>query len=358
MAGAEIGGAVKNVLAIACGIVEGRGLGENARAALITRGLAEMTRLARARGGRAETMMGLAGLGDLTLTCASRTSRNYSHGVAIGAGTPPDDGAVVEGVPTSAALVRLAGRHDVEMPIAEAVAAILHDRRRHRGGDRAAARQTAPRRGMINGGPGARSTGRGEMAYWLFKSEPGAWSWDDQVKAGTAEWDGVRNHQADNNMKAMKTGDRGFFYHSVNAREIVGVVEIVREHYPDHTDPKGRFGMVDVKALMPVEIAGDARRHQGRARAFRHGAGPPVAALGVPGLGRGMGAALQDGGHRGVSRTVLCPLDEIDDPGGKGFALRRRAAHLRDPPRRGGARATSTPARTRACRSTGGPTCS
>ena len=91
------------------------------------------------------------------------------------------------------------------------------------------------------------------MAYWLFKSEPGAWSWDDQVKAGTAEWDGVRNYQADNNMKAMKIGDRGFFYHSVDAREIVGVVEIVREHYPDPTDAKGRFGMVDVKALMPVE---------------------------------------------------------------------------------------------------------
>ncbi|MDE0058313.1 MAG: EVE domain-containing protein [Defluviicoccus sp.] len=90
------------------------------------------------------------------------------------------------------------------------------------------------------------------MAYWLFKSEPGAWSWDDQVKAGTAEWDGVRNYQADNNMKAMKVGDRGFFYHSVDAREIVGVVEIVREHYPDPTDPRGRFGMVDVKALMPV----------------------------------------------------------------------------------------------------------
>ena len=126
VAGAEIGGAVKNVLAIACGITEGRALGENARAALITRGLVEMTRLARARGGRAETMMGLAGLGDLTLTCASRTSRNYSHGVALGAGTPPDEDAVVEGVPTSAALVRLAGRHGVEMPIAEAVEAILH----------------------------------------------------------------------------------------------------------------------------------------------------------------------------------------------------------------------------------------
>ncbi len=126
VAGAEIGGAVKNVLAIACGITEGRALGENARAALITRGLVEMTRLARARGGRAETMMGLAGLGDLTLSCASRSSRNYSHGVALGAGRKPDGGAVVEGVPTSAALARLAGRHGVEMPIADAVAAILH----------------------------------------------------------------------------------------------------------------------------------------------------------------------------------------------------------------------------------------
>lgn len=91
------------------------------------------------------------------------------------------------------------------------------------------------------------------MKYWLFKSEPGAWSWDDQTSAGTAEWDGVRNYQADNNMKAMRIGDRGFFYHSVAAREIVGVVEVVREHYPDPSDPTGRFGMVDVKALFPVE---------------------------------------------------------------------------------------------------------
>jgi len=91
------------------------------------------------------------------------------------------------------------------------------------------------------------------MAYWLFKSEPGAWSWDDQVKAGTAEWDGIRNYQADNNMKAMKNGDKAFFYHSVNEKQIVGVVEVVKEHYPDPTDAKGRFGMVDVKALYPVK---------------------------------------------------------------------------------------------------------
>jgi len=92
------------------------------------------------------------------------------------------------------------------------------------------------------------------MAYWLFKSEPGAWSWDDQVKAGRKgeHWDGVRNHQAANNMKTMKTGDRGFFYHSVNEKQIVGIVEVIREYYPDPTDDSGRFGMVDVRAVTPL----------------------------------------------------------------------------------------------------------
>ena len=90
------------------------------------------------------------------------------------------------------------------------------------------------------------------MAYWLFKSEPGTWSWDDQVKAGTDTWDGVRNHQACNNMREMKVGDRGFFYHSVNEKQIVGVVEVAKEFYPDPSDEKGKFGMVDVKALHPV----------------------------------------------------------------------------------------------------------
>jgi predicted RNA-binding protein with PUA-like domain len=97
------------------------------------------------------------------------------------------------------------------------------------------------------------------VKYWLVKSEPGAWSWDDQVKAGTTEWDGVRNYQAANNMKAMKNGDRVFFYHSVKEKRIVGIVEVVREYYPDHTDPSGRFGMVDVKTVRPfaeaVELA-------------------------------------------------------------------------------------------------------
>lgn len=90
------------------------------------------------------------------------------------------------------------------------------------------------------------------MAYWLFKSEPGAWSWDDQVKKGVEGWDGVRNHQASNNMRAMKIGDKGFFYHSVNERSIVGIVEVVKEFHLDPTDESEKFGMVSVKALYPV----------------------------------------------------------------------------------------------------------
>jgi len=90
------------------------------------------------------------------------------------------------------------------------------------------------------------------MAYWLIKSEPGAWSWEDQLRDGVAEWDGVRNHQAANNMKAMEPGDRAFFYHSVDEKRIVGIVEVVKTYYPDPSDPSGRFGMVDVKALKPM----------------------------------------------------------------------------------------------------------
>ena len=86
------------------------------------------------------------------------------------------------------------------------------------------------------------------MAYWLVKSEPSAWSWSDHFKVGVAEWDGVRNHQANNNMKAMKSGDLAFFYHSVTEKSIVGILQVVKEHYPDHTDPSGKFGMVDFKA--------------------------------------------------------------------------------------------------------------
>ena len=129
--GAEIGGAVKNVLAIACGIVEGMGLGDNARAALTTRGLAELVRLGLAKGGQADTFRGLSGLGDLVLTCNAAQSRNYGLGAALGRGERLAEAlaarrSVVEGVATAAAIRDLAARLTVEMPIAEAVDAVLH----------------------------------------------------------------------------------------------------------------------------------------------------------------------------------------------------------------------------------------
>ena len=89
--------------------------------------------------------------------------------------------------------------------------------------------------------------------YWLFKSEPDAYSYEDLVNDGVAEWDGVRNHEANNNMKAVKGDDLAFFYHSVREKSIVGILQVVKEHYPDHTDPSGKFGMVDFKALFPVK---------------------------------------------------------------------------------------------------------
>ncbi len=90
------------------------------------------------------------------------------------------------------------------------------------------------------------------MTHWLVKSEPGAWSWQDQVKAGTTNWDGVRNPQATNFLKTMRRGDRVLFYHSGEERRIVGIVEVVKEFYPDPKDGSGRFGMVDVKTVAPL----------------------------------------------------------------------------------------------------------
>ncbi len=91
------------------------------------------------------------------------------------------------------------------------------------------------------------------MAYWLVKSEPGAWSWEDHVKTKVTDWDGVRNHQAANHMKAMKVGDKVFMYHSVNEKRIVGVLEVVKTYRPDPSDKTGRFGMVSLKALHPLK---------------------------------------------------------------------------------------------------------
>lgn len=92
------------------------------------------------------------------------------------------------------------------------------------------------------------------MAYWLFKSEPSTWSWQNQLDKGDEGegWDGVRNYQASNNMKAMAVGDLGFFYHSVNEKQIVGIVEVCETYHPDPTDASGRFGMVSVKAVTTV----------------------------------------------------------------------------------------------------------
>ncbi|HLJ64138.1 MAG TPA: NAD(P)H-dependent glycerol-3-phosphate dehydrogenase, partial [Stellaceae bacterium] len=129
--GAEIGGAVKNVLAIACGIIEGRRLGDNARAALITRGLAEMVRFALAKGGKRETLMGLSGLGDLCLTCTGAQSRNHGLGVALGEGRELAEilssrRSVTEGVTSAAAAHALARSLGIDAPISGAVDAILH----------------------------------------------------------------------------------------------------------------------------------------------------------------------------------------------------------------------------------------
>jgi len=126
--GVEIGGAAKNVLAIASGIVTGRGLGASAQAALTTRGFAELARFGKAYGAKAETMTGLSGLGDLILTCSSPQSRNFSCGVALAKGGKPDSAKLAEGVFTAPVLLEMAREKNVDMPISSAVAAVLADK--------------------------------------------------------------------------------------------------------------------------------------------------------------------------------------------------------------------------------------
>jgi glycerol-3-phosphate dehydrogenase (NAD(P)+) len=123
--GVEIGGAAKNVLAIAAGIVEGRKLGASALAALTTRGFSELARLGRACGARAETLAGLSGLGDLILSCSSLQSRNFALGIALGRGEPAPQGKLAEGAFTAPVLIELAASQNVDMPVSNAVAAIL-----------------------------------------------------------------------------------------------------------------------------------------------------------------------------------------------------------------------------------------
>jgi len=126
--GVEIGGAAKNVLAIAAGIAVGKRLGASAQAALTTRGFSELARFGRAFGARAETMVGLSGLGDLILTCSSPQSRNFALGIALGRGEPPPAGKLAEGEFTAPVLVELAASRKIEMPVSSAVAAILAKR--------------------------------------------------------------------------------------------------------------------------------------------------------------------------------------------------------------------------------------
>lgn len=126
--GTELGGALKNVIAIGAGVTMGAKLGESARAALVTRGFAEMRRLAPALGAEVETLMGLSGLGDLVLTATSPQSRNYRHGLALGAGKKPAKGVTVEGIATAEAAVALGRRYGVELPVTEMVAALTSGR--------------------------------------------------------------------------------------------------------------------------------------------------------------------------------------------------------------------------------------
>jgi predicted RNA-binding protein with PUA-like domain len=111
------------------------------------------------------------------------------------------------------------------------------------------------------------------MAYWLVKSEPASWSWAQQVAAGEAgtPWTGVRNHAAKNNLQVMRVGDEAFFYHSNEGRAIVGVVQVIREYYPDPTDETGRFGMVNVKAVrtLPQPVGLDRIKAEPALKAMR-----------------------------------------------------------------------------------------
>ena len=195
--GVEIGGAAKNVLAIAAGIVEGRKLGASALAALTTRGFSELARLGRACGARAETLAGLSGLGDLILSCSSLQSRNFALGIALGRGEQPNRGKLAEGEFTAPVLIELAASQNVDMPVSNAVAAILSGK--------------VTIDAAIEGSADAAVQGGGmTMAYWLVKSEPSVWSWDQQVAKGAKgeAWTGVRNFTARQNLVAMKKGDK------------------------------------------------------------------------------------------------------------------------------------------------------
>ena len=284
--GAELGGALKNVIAIACGMVEGARLGASARAALMTRGFAEMTRLAVAMGARPETLAGLSGLGDLSLTCNSGPVAQLRARPRPRRRRGPPRRHRRGGCDRARRLPAWRA-HGVELPIAAAVADVLEgaaDARRRDGG----AARPAAARGM---------RGRPAMNHWLFKSEAETWSWDDQVAKGAAgqEWDGVRNFQARNNMKAMKQGDLGFFYHSGDIKAVVGVVEVIAEAHPDSTADDAALAMRRHPRRRPLPEAGHASRRSRPTRGSRDGAGEELPPLGPAGQRRGMADDLRDG---------------------------------------------------------------
>ena len=140
------------------------------------------------------------------------------------------------------------------------------------------------------------------MAYWLFKSEPETWGWDDQVKKGAPEeWNGVRNYQARNNMRAMKKGELGFFYHSVKQKAVVGIVRVANEIHPDSTTDDPRWECVDIEAVKPFERPRDARRDQDRSRTRSHGPGQQFAPFGSAGECGRMEGDLQAGRRHALS---------------------------------------------------------
>ena len=146
-----------------------------------------------------------------------------------------------------------------------------------------------------------------EKSYWLVKSEPDAWSWDQMVASGAegTGWTGVRNHLAKQQMMAMKRGDLAFFYHSNVGKEIVGIVEIIKTFHPDPTNSSGKFGMVDVRAVKPPEAAGHARGDQGRPALFRPRAGQDVPPFGPAGIGGSLAGDLR--ARRPIGRLSPAP---------------------------------------------------
>ena len=289
LTGVALGGAAKNVYAIACGVVEGMGLGENARAALLARSFAELARLGESLGARRETLMGLSGLGDLVLTATSPSSRNFSFGMELGRGKIVADLSapgqpLAEGVATAPALVERAhsaGRGNAH-------------RRSH--GRSAQRRAAAGRSDDAADEPQAYDRIGTGMKHWLFKSEPETWSWEMQKKKGAKgePWSGVRNHTAKQNMMAMKKGDLGFFYHSGDEKAVVGIVEVIGEYRPDPTDEKGIFGLVDRQGGEGHAQARDPGGMQGQSQAEGDEPGHQLPAFGAAGHRGRMEGSLQD----------------------------------------------------------------